>query len=294
MKKNKKIEHTTEILKKAAETFKSQTYLSALEKVWLDYQLKIREDVNYPLKNMVFLPKDVELAYLEGLQRDIIASQSRKLAISMKAMGNIRPIIVVRLKFDSNKYKYYVLDGQHNYTALRALDAQEIPIVEVPVKDIPSLVEVIALLNSSSKAWTLKDYVNAWGNIHPDYVTLKNLFDKYDIELSIISAICGGSTVAGSGPGTSLIKSGKFRILNLEESERKLSDITEILNLLPRMDRAANRYFILSLLNVFAEVKYTRQHQARLVAFVSTKREILKFALNNVNELKEFLMQAFA
>jgi hypothetical protein len=293
MRNNKKIQETTEILKKAAETFKSQTYLTALEKVWLDYQVKVRDDINYPLKNMVFLPKNIELAYLQGLQRDVIASQGRKLATSMKVMGNIRPIIVTKLKFDGNKYKFYVLDGQHNYTALLALGATEIPVVEVPVKDIPSLVEVIALLNSSSKAWTLKDYVNAWGNIHQDYVTLKDLFDKYDVELSIIAAICGGSTVAGSGPGTSLIKSGKFKILNLDESERKLKDITEILNLLPRMDRAANRYFILSLLNVFAEVKYTRQHQASLVTFVQENKEVLKFALNNVSELKQFLMQAF-
>jgi len=294
MRTNKKIQDTTEILKKAAETFKSQSYLTALEKVWLDYQVKVREDINYPLKNMVFLPNDIELAYLQGLQRDVIASQGRKLANSMKVMGNIRPIIVTKLKFDSNKYKFYVLDGQHNYTALRALDAKEIPVVEVPVKDIPSLVEVIALLNSSSKAWTLKDYVNAWGNIHEDYITLKNLFDKYDVELSIIAAICSGSTVATSGPGTSLIKSGKFVIANLEETERKLADITEILSLLPRMDRAANRYFILSLLNVFAEIKYTRSHQVRLVAFVRENKEVLKFALNNVAELKQFLMQAFS
>ena len=59
------------------------------------------------------------------------------------------------------------------------------------------------------------------------------------------------------------------------------------------MDRAANRYFILSLISVFNEIKYGRKEHSKLLNYVKSNREILKFALNNVNELKAYLLQAF-
>ena len=270
-----------------------KTRITLADKLYFEYQKEIAQDINYPLKNMKFISSEIPLELIDSLNRDVIASHGNKLAKSMRFMGNIRPIVITKMKYKSNSYKFYVIDGQHAYTALKSLGVTEIPVVEVPVKSLESLVETIALLNSSSKSWTLKDYVIAWSNIHQDYNVLNNLYEKYDMELSIIAAIATGNTVANSSPGTRLIKTGAFRILNLEETEQKLSDINEILNLLPRMDRAANRYFILSLLNVFNEITYTRKHHKQLLKYVEGNRETLKFALNNVNELKEYLLRAF-
>ena len=270
-----------------------KTRITLADKIYFEYQQQIAQDINYPLKNMKFISSEIPLELIDSLNRDVIASHGNKLAKSMRFMGNIRPIVITKMKYKSGSYKFYVIDGQHAYTALKSLGVPEIPVVEVPVKSLESLVETIALLNSSSKSWTLKDYVIAWSNIHEDYNVLNNLYEKYDMELSIIAAIATGNTVANASPGTSLIKTGRFRILNVEQTEQKLSDINEILNSLPRMDRAANRYFILSLLNVFNEITYTRRSHKQLLKYVEGNRETLKFALNNVNELKEYLLRAF-
>lgn len=293
--KNSKIASTKELIKNVIiqKSTSPKQKITEIEKAYIEYQTAVAIDINYPLKNLQFIPSSIPLKSLEGLQRPIITTHGNTLAKSMKSMGNIRPVIVVKLKEKNNKYAYYVLDGQHNYTALLSLKVTEIPIVEIVIKDIPNLVQTIALLNSSSKSWSLKDYVHAWSNIHPDYNLLKGLYDKYDIELSIVAAVCTGANLGNATPATRLIKSGEFRILNLVESEQKLSDINEILNELPRMDRAANRYFILSLISVFNEIKYGRVEHKKLLNYVKNNREILKFALNNVNQLKEYLLKAF-
>lgn len=290
------IQNTANFLKKAFNEMPNQKEsreLTPEEKIRYEYEKLIAQDINYPIKNLKFISSDIPLFQFDSLNREVAPSQANKLSKSMLKMGNLRAIIVVKMKYKSNIYKYYILDGQHLYTALLSLKASEIPVVEVSVESIPSLVEKIAMLNSSSKAWQLKDYVIAWSNIHNDYNTLLELQQKYDLEYSMISAICTGVDMKSGTPGSSIIKSGKFRIKNLETSEQKLSDINEILNQLPRMDRAANRYFVLSLVNVFNEVNYTRQHHRKLLRFVRSNRDILKFALNNVSELKSFLLKAF-
>lgn len=292
---NSKIASTKKLIKDIVvdkETSRKER-ITDVEKAYITYQTAISIDINYPLKNLQFIPSSIPLGSLDGLQRPVITAHGNTLAKSMKMMGNIRPIIVTKLKEKNGKYKFYVLDGQHNYNALLSLKAEEIPIVEISTKSTANLVETIALLNSSSKSWTLKDYVTAWSNIHSDYGLLKRLYDKYDIELSIVAAVCTGANLGSATPATKLIKSGEFRIFNLSESEQKLSDINEILNELPRMDRAANRYFILSLISVFNEITYGRKEHNKLLDYVKNNREILKFALNNVNELKEYLLQAF-
>lgn len=292
---NSKIASTKKLIKDIVvdkETSRKEK-ITDVEKAYITYQTAISIDINYPLKNLQFIPSSIPLGSLDGLQRPVITAHGNTLAKSMKMMGNIRPIIVTKLKEKNGKYKFYVLDGQHNYNALLSLKAEEIPIVEISTKSTANLVETIALLNSSSKSWSLKDYVTAWSNIHSDYGLLKRLYDKYDIELSIVAAVCTGANLGSATPATKLIKSGEFRIFNLSESEQKLSDINEILNELPRMDRAANRYFILSLISVFNEITYGRKEHNKLLNYVKNNREILKFALNNVNELKEYLLQAF-
>jgi hypothetical protein len=289
------MKQTTKILKEALqENPKSQrTNLTTDERIQLEYEKAISQDINYPLKNLKFISSDVPLCHFENLNREVAASQANKIAKSMLKMGNLRAIVVVKLKYKSKTSKYYILDGQHLYTALLSLKVTEIPVVEISVDSVPSLVEKIAMLNSSSKSWQLKDYVIAWSNIHEDYVTLLNLQKTYDLEFSMISAICTGVDMKSGIPGSQTIKSGKFRIKNLEQSTRKLEDINEILNVLPRMDRAASRYFVASLINVFNEVNYTRANHAKLLRFVNNNVATLKFALNNVVELKEYLLKAF-
>jgi hypothetical protein len=287
------IANTAKMLKAVLDTSETSKFLTTDEKIQLEYEQLIGKDINYPLKNLKFISSDVPLYQFESLNREVAASQANKLSKSMLKMGNLRAIVVVKLKYKSKTAHYYILDGQHLYTALLSLKVTEIPVVEICIDSLPSLVEKIALLNSSSKAWQLKDYIVAWSNIDSDYVTLLELQKKYDLEYSMIAAICAGLDLKAGTPGANSIKTGKFRIKNLASSEQKMSDINEILNQLPRMDRAANRYFVMSLVNLFHEVNYTRTHHRKLMRFVTANKDTLRFALNNVTELKQFLLKAF-
>jgi hypothetical protein len=76
----------------------------------------------------------------------------------------------------------------------------------------------MAMLNNSSKPWTLLNYVNAYRMHIPDYNTLFELRDSYNIEPLMLAAICtkGTSSVV---TGSQLLKSGNFKITNIEAQQ---------------------------------------------------------------------------
>ena len=80
------------------------------------------------------------------------------------------------------------------------------------------LVNKMAMLNNSSKSWTLLNYVNAFKMYIPDYNTLFELRDSYNIEPLMLAAICtkGTSSVV---TGSQLLKSGNFKITNTEAQQ---------------------------------------------------------------------------
>jgi len=93
----------------------------------------------------------------------------------------------------------------------------DIPYVTIEIKNVQELVETIALLNASSKAWTLQDYIQSWKIVNKDYQTLQELFQRYDIELSQLASILnkGYCLPKNSHFSTKLLKSGNFVINNI-------------------------------------------------------------------------------
>jgi len=183
----------------------------------------------------------IKLSYLAGINRPIYPAQVTKLAESLLKMGNIRPVVVCEIDFINGKKGHYIIDGQHLFNALLRL-GWEIPYVTIQVKDKQDLVEKIALLNSSSKSWTMQDYVLAWASLVPDYVKLNHYFQVYDIEMSVIAGILSNGNVSTAGPITKKIKAGEFAIQDEELNVSILNGITDVLKFIPRMNRFENRY----------------------------------------------------
>lgn len=203
------------------------------------------ESYKNALKNTKWMSNNgyIKLSYLAGINRAINPSQVTKLAKSLeKFMGILRPVVVAELSFITGRMEKYIIDGQHIYNALIRL-GWEIPYVVISVKDKQDLVEKIALLNASSKTWTMQDYVTAWSSLKEDYVKLNHYFQVYDMEITEIAAILMGNS-RGGGNINKVIKSGDFCIVNEQENVNILNKTTDMLKIVPRMNRFENRYAV--------------------------------------------------
>ena len=197
------------------------------------------------LKDRIKLLKKGELlSYLAGINRPIDPSQVTTMSNSTDFMGLIRPIVVARISFITGKETSYIIDGQHLFNAMLRND---IPVeyVEIEVKDLTDLVEKIALLNASSKSWKLADYILAWSAVSEDYKKLNKYFNIYDFELSVLAGILSAGEVKSNVGGASItkaIKKGSFKIVDEEVQLSILDDLTDVLKVIPRMNRFENRY----------------------------------------------------
>lgn len=179
-----------------------------------------------------------KLNYLAGINRPINPSQVTKLAESVKKIGIIRPIVIAQLSFITGKSEQYIIDGQHLFNAL-IRNNMDIPYVSVEIDNKYQLVETIALLNASSKNWSMVDYVTSWGSISEHYKKLLYYFNVYDFELCDIASILSEKARRHIGR---VIKKGEFEIVNEKDNVKILDYLTDVLDILPRMNRYENRY----------------------------------------------------
>jgi hypothetical protein len=197
-----------------------------------------------PLKNMKWLSLNgqIKFHYLAGINRAINPGQVTKLAKSLEMMGIIRPVKIAEISFINGRKEKYIIDGQHLFNALIRL-GWEIPYVNIEVTDKQDLVEKIAMLNASSKTWTMVDYVTAWSSLKDDYVKLNHYYQVYDFEITELAAILMGNSASGGGI-TKLLKAGEFKINNEEKNINILNNITDMLKIIPRMNRFENNYVV--------------------------------------------------
>jgi hypothetical protein len=189
---------------------------------------------------------------LAGINRPVYPSHVTKMAESIEKMGIIRPIVVSTISFLTGSPIQYIIDGQHLYNACIRL-GDDIPYTEIEVKNEQDLAEKLALLNNSSKSWSMKDYLTVWSNIRADYKKLNHYMNVYDIELSQVAEIfsngyCSNS-IGGNGQVSKMIKRGDFKIKDEQKGLFILECITDALKIVPRMDRSSNKLFIASYVN---------------------------------------------
>ena len=236
------------------------------------------------LLNVKILSKDDKngFKFLDMINRDIKPGQVTTLANSILNMGVIRPIVVAPLNFGKYSGKY-IIDGQHEYFALMRLN-MDFPYVEIAIKNEQELVEKMALLNSSSKSWILVDYIKAWGYLINDYKILNRYYNTYDFELGIVAALLMNRPVKSNCGGTSIskeIKKGTFKVLKEVEAVTILDYVTDILKIVPRMDRVNNKVFV-SAYAEFIKSNFSAYNHAKFMSFI--KKNIAKFTFVNGDE----------
>lgn len=225
-----------------------------------------------------------KLYLLAGINRGIIPSQVTKLAESIIKMGVIRPVVVAKLSFITGKMQTYIIDGQHLFNALMRLGIK-IPIVEIEIKDKQDLVEKIALLNASSKTWTMFDYITAWASLKEDYVILNKYYNIYDFELNILGAVLGEMSTSVT---TKNIKRGEFKVLNEKRNVEILNHLTDALNIVPRMNRYENRYFCEEFIQ-YLRTEGCRYNHKKTMGYLKKNRDKFILATQEGGKIQEML-----
>lgn len=239
------------------------------------------------LTNMAWLNEKsrIKLGYLAGIQRPIDPAQVTKIANSTDKMGIVRPVVVTRVDFINGKMEYYIVDGQHLFNAC-IRNGMDIPYVLIDINDKKSLVEQIALLNASSKSWILTDYTRAWSSLIPDYVKLNHYFQVYDIEMGIVAGVLSGNSIANSAVSTKKIKTGEFRIVNEAANVKILDNVTDVLKIVPRMNRYENKYLCNEYVKFMKEKGCSYNH-AKFLVFLTKNKEKFVLATQQEGKLSE-------
>lgn len=103
--------------------------------------------------------------FLAGINRPVIPQHVTKLSNSINEMGVLRPVVIAVISFVTGKPLKYIIDGQHLFNALLR-NNMDIPYIIINITDQVDLIEKIALLNASSRSWTLLDYIHAWSSVN--------------------------------------------------------------------------------------------------------------------------------
>lgn len=221
---------------------------------------------------------------LDNVNRAIIPSHVTKMAESIMKLGILRPVVVAYLDFKGVK-DYYIIDGQHLYHALIRL-GYDIPYVTIDVKNDEELIESLALLNNSSKSWTMTDYVQAWSFTTSDYKTLVKYFNTYDLELCTLASILHGRTENIS----KTVKTGKFKVNSEEKAVNLMDYTTDVLKVLPRQDRATNRRLVNSYI-MFVYDNYSNYDHKKFIAYLKRNIARLEFLNSSDDDLMNFYSQ---
>lgn len=224
--------------------------------------------------------------FLDGVNRAVIPSHVTKMAESVNRIGITRPVVVAYFEYKGVK-DYYIIDGQNLYHALLRIGSH-IPYRVIEVDSEEDMVEKIALLNTSSKTWSLHDYVVAWSYIRPDYKKLGHFFNVYDLDISSIASVMHGYHGTSNSNITKVIKEGKFEIKDLDKSIRILDYTSDVLNIVPRLDRNANRSFV-SAYTAFVSTNYDTYDHVRFRKYLTRNAERLQL----VNADKELITEFF-
>jgi hypothetical protein len=210
--------------------------------------------------------------FLAGINRAVSPNHVTKLANSISKMGIIRPVIIAELSFITGVKQKYIIDGQHLYNACLRLGL-DIPYVIIQIKDQQDLIEKIALLNASSKSWCLLDYITSWASIKDDYKQLNKYFEIYDFELGVIASILSDRTITiqGGSHASKMVKDGSFKIYDEVGAKKKLDYLTDVLKIIPRMNRVENKYACSEYLSFLSKVGSKYDHSKFLAKLLKIK-----------------------
>ena len=115
----------------------------------------------------------------------------------------------------------------------------------------------------------------SWASLKPDYVKLNHYFQVYDFEIGIIAAILSNTTLGSGSTITKKIKSGEFAIEDEETNVDILNTLTDILKVIPRMNRFENKYVCNEYVNFRRTEGCSYDHKAFMKKLEANKKQFI-------------------
>lgn len=167
----------------------------------------------------VKLTKDYsKFKFLTGVNRPITSKHVADITKSVRLYGCNRPIIVANLLIDKFPGGMYIIDGQHLFTCLCALN---LPIPYVVIEELHKsvstiqVVKAIANFNISSKKWILEDYIRAWSAVDSTFSKIQQMSLYYNIPY-VSLVMLADPRIAHRFTACRKIKCGEVSLINTQ------------------------------------------------------------------------------
>ena len=225
------------------------------------------------------------LSILNMVNRSITPSHVTDVASSIDKIGLIRPVVVAKLNLKDFKGEY-IIDGQHLFNACMRLN-KHIPYVKIDIGSEQELVDILATLNNSSKAWTLKDYVQAWSYIRPAFKKLAKYRETYDLELVAIAGILHKSNSIFSS--IDIIKKGTLTIKNEEVAVQVMEYTNDVLSIFSKGDRKHSKKLVNGYVQFITNnlPSYMHNHK-KFLKNIEKQKDKLELVAANPDTISEF------
>ena len=140
-------------------------------------------------------------------QRDLKSAHIKELYNSIVELNSVnREIIVVKY---NNEYTN--VDGLHLYTAEMQLGLP----IEFKLIEVTTLKEAVAIMrkmNSTSRNWTIRQFVNSTALINKDYARLKKYYESNDITMNLMCGLFYNIQKFNPAKANNTIKDGTFQM----------------------------------------------------------------------------------
>lgn len=224
------------------------------------------------------------IKWLINVNRPSKPSHVNELAESINKMGIIRPVIMANLKL-KDFLGQFIIDGQHLFLACLRLGI-DIPVRFVEIKTEEELVKTLAMLNNTSKPWSLSDYVQSWSYIRPEYKILQEYYNTYGLELAPTAGILHQSPTIFNT--LSIIKNGTLKIKDENKAVSIMEYVVDLLSVVPKTDRASSRRLVNGYVQYIMNNYDTYDHEEALEN-IEKNIKSLELSAANSETINEFL-----
>lgn len=162
------------------------------------------------------------LFHFLNFNRKVNMSHVKGLKALIEANGFKGVIQVIKTDILEGVMRYYILDGQHRFTACKMLDIPfNFEITELKTKK--EVADFISGVNTSAKAWGTNQFLNVWSALHiVEYVKLAKVARATKIQITPLIEIYGNTKKMDS------FRAGTIQFQDEAESDLIVKQLMEL------------------------------------------------------------------
>ena len=168
--------------------------------------------------------------------RDRVKSHTLDLLDSINEFGFLDVVLIARTDVIDGTMRDWIVDRQHRFDAL-VLSKRPIPYIFIYVHSKYELIRLIARLNSKSRKWQTKDYLNAWATLKMEEYTIITEWKDKGLPITIINQAMTGLDPRSIGEK---FREGKIQFTNKERGKKVLTEFLLLKKCLPKGLRYAS------------------------------------------------------